>query len=87
MLGNLRPLDRHGSCPRHACISILGQHLGAVVTKRSSANPGLEEKPSAYKLEPIGLSVQLYKFVDIPVDHPFGYHCELVVGHCYPQQR
>ena len=87
MLEDLHPLDLHGSCPRRAYISILGQHLVAVVAKRSSGNLCLQQKQSAYKFEPIGLCMQLDEFVDIPVDHPFGYHCKLVVCHCHSKKR
>jgi len=38
-----------------------------------------------YKIEPICISMHLDKLVDVPVDHPFRYHREVVLAHCHSQ--
>ena len=40
-----------------------------------------------YQLKPIRFPMRLDELVDIPTDHPFRHHCELVFAHRNAQKR
>ena len=52
----------------------------------SSATDGLSVGIKPYKLEPIHIPMHLDELINVPIDHPFRHHCELVIAHRHSQQ-